>query len=112
MADETKPPTTPAPPVPPAGQRAVRAAPRVAPAPPAPPKPAAPPPPAVNLSGKTTTAAATAAKVSTRDPDDTSPLVSRRVWLGLAWGSFTAASVAALSATRRLMFAKTLDEAS
>ena len=49
-------------------------------------------------------------KVSTRDPDDTSPLVSRRVWLGLAWGAFTAASVAALSATGRFMFPNVLNE--
>jgi cytochrome b6-f complex iron-sulfur subunit len=64
----------------------------------------------VNLTGKTTTAAATAAKVSTRDPDDTSPLVSRRAWLGMAWGAFTAASAAALAATGRFMFPNVLNE--
>jgi cytochrome b6-f complex iron-sulfur subunit len=110
MADETKPPTPVTPPAPPAARPAAPAAPPIAAAPPSPPRPAAPPPPAVNLSGKTTTAAATAAKISTRDPDDTSPLVSRRVWLGLAWGSFTAASVAALSATGRFMFPNVLNE--
>src|SRR5262245_33321106 len=76
----------------------------------APPRPAAPPAPSVDLTGKTTTAAATAAKVSTRDPDDTSPLVSRRAWLGMAWGAFTAASAAALAATGRFMFPNVLNE--
>src|SRR6185503_220401 len=55
-------------------------------------KPVAPRPPAAplpDLAGKTTNAAAAsarvpaAAKTATRDPDDTSPLVTRRVWLGL-----------------------------
>jgi cytochrome b6-f complex iron-sulfur subunit len=32
------------------------------------------------------------------------------VWLGLAWGAFTAASVAALSATGRFMFPNVLNE--
>jgi cytochrome b6-f complex iron-sulfur subunit len=95
MADETKPPASGAP-VPPAA------------APPA--KPAPPPAPTVNLAGKTTTAAAGAAKVSTRDPDDTSPLVSRRAWLAMAWGAFSAASAAALAATGRFMFPNVLNE--
>jgi cytochrome b6-f complex iron-sulfur subunit len=76
----------------------------------APARPAAPPPPAVNLAGKTTTPAATAAKISSRDPDDSSPLVTRRVWLGMAWGAFTAASAAALAATGRFMFPNVLNE--
>jgi cytochrome b6-f complex iron-sulfur subunit len=76
----------------------------------APPKPAPPPVPAVDVAGKTTTPAATAAKVSTRDPDDTSPLVTRRVWLGMAWGAFSAASAAALAATGRFMFPNVLNE--
>ena len=97
MADETKPPISGAPGAPAAAHAA-------------PPKPPVPPAPAVDLSGKTTTAAATAAKINTRDPDDTSPLVGRRVWLGLAWGAFTAASVAALSATGRFMFPNVLNE--
>jgi cytochrome b6-f complex iron-sulfur subunit len=112
MADETKP--EPA---------AVGAAPAVA-AHAA--RPAAPPkPPAVlpDLAGKTTTAAssggaaakvapapAAAAKASTRDADDTSPLFTRRVWLGLAWGAFSAASAAALAATGRFMFPNVLNE--
>jgi cytochrome b6-f complex iron-sulfur subunit len=77
------------------------------PAAPVPPKPAVP---AVDLAGKTTTAAATAAKVSSRDPDDSSPLVTRRIWLGMAWGAFSAASAAALAATGRFMFPNVLNE--
>jgi cytochrome b6-f complex iron-sulfur subunit len=103
MADETKPPAPPAPVAPsaPAAPVAPKAAAPVAP------KPAAP---AVDLAGKTTTAAATAAKVSSRDPDDSSPLVTRRIWLGMAWGAFSAASAAALAATGRFMFPNVLNE--
>ncbi len=87
--------------------------------------PAAPRPPAApvpDLAGKTTTAAsaggaaakaATAAKPAapaTRDPDDTSPLLSRRAWMGIAWGAFSAASAAALAATGRFMFPNVLNE--
>jgi len=104
MADETKPPA-PGAPAPPVASSAPPAAPAAAP----PAKPAAAAP-AVNLAGKTTTAAAGAAKVSTRDPDDTSPLVSRRAWLAMAWGAFTAASAAALAATGRFMFPNVLNE--
>jgi cytochrome b6-f complex iron-sulfur subunit len=89
---------------------------------PAAPKPAAAPPP--DLAGKTTTAAspggaaaakAPAAKPTTaaaagRDPDDTSPLLTRRAWIGLSWGVFTAASAAALAATGRFMFPNVLNE--
>jgi cytochrome b6-f complex iron-sulfur subunit len=122
MADETKPPasapdgaTAAKPAVPAAAKPAVpaAAAPAAAapvapkPVPPVPPKPAAP---AVDLAGKTTTAAATAAKISSRDPDDTSPLVTRRIWLGMAWGAFSAASAAALAATGRFMFPNVLNE--
>jgi len=130
MADETKPPAPGAPnapvspsaPVAPGAPGAPAAAAPVAPkpvapaahaappkpaAPPAPPKPAAP---SVDLAGKTTTAAATAAKISSRDPDDSSPLVTRRVWLGMAWGAFSAASAAALAATGRFMFPNVLNE--
>ncbi|HEY7286253.1 MAG TPA: Rieske 2Fe-2S domain-containing protein [Vicinamibacterales bacterium] len=84
----------------------------------APPRPAAPMP---DLSGRTTTAASAggqaakvpapaAAKAATRDPDDTSPLLTRRAWLGLAWGAFSAASAAALAATGRFMFPNVLNE--
>ena len=93
MADETTPPTPPAPPP-------------VA----APPKPAAAAVPAPNLAGKTTTAAAAVAKVSSRAPDDSSPLVTRRVWLAMAWGAFSAGSAVALAATGRFMFPNVLNE--
>jgi cytochrome b6-f complex iron-sulfur subunit len=114
MADETKPPTS----APPSGATADKpAAPAaaapvapVAPKPPAPVAPKVPPPPAVDVAGKTTTAAATVAKVSSRDPDDSSPLVTRRIWLGMAWGAFSAASAAALAATGRFMFPNVLNE--
>ncbi len=89
------------------------------------PKPAAPRPPAApipDLAGKTTSlasaggaaaakpTAAVAAKTATRDPDDTSPLLNRRAWMGLAWGTFSAASAAALAATGRFMFPNVLNE--
>src|SRR5262245_54435649 len=87
----------------------------------------APRPPAAavpDLAGKTTTVAsaggaaavrpAPAAKTATaapgRDPDDTSPLLTRRAWIGLAWGAFSAASAAALAATGRFMFPNVLNE--
>jgi cytochrome b6-f complex iron-sulfur subunit len=115
MADETK-PVEPAP----AAAAASTAAPHA-------PKPAAPrPAPAAipDLAGKTTSAASiggAAAKAATttaaapaaaagRDPDDTSPLLTRRAWLGLAWGAFSAASAAALAATGRFMFPNVLNE--
>jgi cytochrome b6-f complex iron-sulfur subunit len=87
----------------------------------APPRPA--PAPIPDLAGKTTnvaspggaaartaSAAPTAAKAATRDPDDTSPLLTRRAWMGLAWGAFSAASAAALAATGRFMFPNVLNE--
>jgi cytochrome b6-f complex iron-sulfur subunit len=79
------------------------------------PKPAAKPaPPTVppSLAGKTTSAAAAPRRpvVKKKVEDDTSPLLSRRGWLGLAWGSFTAASAAALAATGRFMFPNVLNE--
>src|SRR6266536_608958 len=85
-------------------------------------KPApAPRPPAVpipDLAGKTTNVAssggAAAARAATakpataaatgRDPDDTSPLLTRRAWIGLSWGAFSAACAAALAASGRFMF--------
>src|SRR5437762_8988749 len=94
--------------------------------PPAARPPAAPRPPAVpapDLAGRTTTAASAggaaarpttaapaAAKPATRDPDDLSPLLTRRAWIGLAWGAFSAASAAALAATGRFMFPNVLNE--
>ena len=91
-------------------------------------KPAAPKAPAVvpDLAGKTTSAAsaggaaqkaapaaparAAAAVPAGRAADDTSPLLNRRQWLGLAWGAFSAASAAALAATGRFMFPNVLNE--
>jgi len=92
------------------------------PAAPAAPRPA--PAPIPDLAGKTTSVASAggaaaarpaapapaAAKAATRDPDDTSPLLTRRAWLGLAWGAFSAASAAALAATGRFMFPNVLNE--
>src|SRR3954468_1354954 len=57
-----------------------------------------------------TPATVPAAKAATRDADDTSPLLTRRAWLGLAWGAFSAASAAALAATGRFMFPNVLNE--
>jgi cytochrome b6-f complex iron-sulfur subunit len=131
MSDETKPEGAPLP------APAAAATPAAVPAPvatsaaaPAPaatahaaaPKPPAPKPPAAplpDLAGKTTSAASlggAAAKApapaaaASRDADDSSPLLSRRAWLGLAWGAFSAASAAALAATGRFMFPNVLNE--
>jgi len=95
----------------PAARPAAAAAPRPAPA------------PIPDLAGRTTTAASpggasartatpapAAAKATTRDADDTSPLLTRRGWLALAWGAFSAASAAALAATGRFMFPNVLNE--
>ena len=84
------------------------------------------PAPLPDLAGKTTSAAsaggaqakaaaaapaaAKPAVAAGRDPDDTSPLLNRRAWLGLAWGAFSAASAAALAATGRFMFPNVLNE--
>jgi len=97
MSEESKPP---------AG-----ATPKPAPAKPKP-KPAPPPPMNPALAGKTTSAAAKkpAARPKAKVPDDTSPLMSRRGWLGLAWGSFTAATAGCLAATGRYMFPNVLNE--
>src|SRR6185295_15190698 len=116
MADETKPGVPSAPPTgaaPAATPQAAAPAAR-----PAAPKPPAPPAP--DIAGKTTTpasvggAAAKAAKPAAaaagRDPDDTSPLLTRRAWIGLSWGAFSAASAAALAATGRFMFPNVLNE--
>jgi len=123
MADDTN-PDDPAPGDRPAAAPVAAATP-VAPAaharPAAPPRPPAAPIP--DLAGKTTTAASaggaaakavttSAAKpaASARAADDTSPLLTRRAWLGLAWGAFSAASAAALAATGRFMFPNVLNE--
>lgn len=104
MSEEQKPPTEPA---------------SAAPTPATPkPKPKVAPPPPMNpaLAGKTTSAVAAAAKKpaakvpAKKVPDDTSPLMSRRGWMGLAWGSFTAATAGCLAATGRFMFPNVLNE--
>ena len=108
MADDTKPEGT----IPSASPPAAR---------PVTPKPPAAPIP--NLAGKTTSlasaggaAARAAAAVANppagagRDLDDTSPLLTRRAWIGLSWGAFSAASAAALAATGRFMFPNVLNE--
>jgi cytochrome b6-f complex iron-sulfur subunit len=101
MADETKtPPATPG--EPPAAKPAPKPA----------AKPAAPLP---DLAGKTTTVAAPAARAAAaaapaRDADDTSPLLTRRWWIGLSWGAMSAATLAWLSATGRFMFPNVLNE--
>ena len=112
MADDTKPEgAVPAP----APAAAVPAAKPVAPRPPAAPIP--------DLAGKTTSVASAggaaaakpapapaAAKAATRDADDTSPLLNRRAWMTLAWGTFAAGSAVALAATGRFMFPNVLNE--
>jgi cytochrome b6-f complex iron-sulfur subunit len=129
MADETKPegsapaPAPAAAPVPAAAPAPAAAAAHAA-------KPAAPKPtaaPIPDLAGKTTTAAsvggaqakaavampaggAKTAVAGGRAADDTSPLLTRRAWMGLAWGAFSAASAAALAATGRFMFPNVLNE--
>ena len=65
------------------------------------------------LAGRTTTAAARPrpkAKARAKVDVDTSPLMGRRGWMGLAWGSFTAASAGCLAATGRFMFPNVLNE--
>jgi cytochrome b6-f complex iron-sulfur subunit len=87
------------------------------------PRPAAPRPPAAaapDLAGRTTSVAslgggaaakpAPAPAAATRAADDSSPLLTRRGWIGLAWGAFTAASAATLAATGRFMFPNVLNE--
>ena len=49
-------------------------------------------------------------RVVTRAADDASPLMGRRGWMGLAWGSFTAATAGCLAATGRFMFPNVLNE--
>ena len=61
------------------------------------------------LAGRTTTAAARP-RPKPKVDDDTSPLMGRRGWMGLAWGAFTAASAGCLAATGRFMFPNVLNE--
>ena len=62
------------------------------------------------LKGRTTTAAAGAARKKKAAIPDDSPLMGRRGWMGLAWGSFTAATAGCLAATGRFMFPNVLNE--
>jgi cytochrome b6-f complex iron-sulfur subunit len=118
MADETKPVAPGAAPATPATAAGHAAK---------PPAPRTPPAPIPDLAGKTTSAAsaggaaqraaaaAPAAKPAAtatpgREADDTSPLLNRRQWMGLAWGAFSAATAAALAATGRFMFPNVLNE--
>ena len=55
-------------------------------------------------------AAKLADRVVPRTADDASPLMGRRGWMGLAWGSFTAATAGCLAATGRFMFPNVLNE--
>jgi cytochrome b6-f complex iron-sulfur subunit len=78
------------------------------------PKPAAAAPaPNPALAGRTTSAAARSvprAKVAAA-PDDSSPLMGRRGWMGLAWGAFTASFVGCMvGGTARFMFPNVLNE--
>jgi len=99
MADESK---TPDPETP-----AVTAKPAPKPAA----KPAAAPGTDAKLVGRTTSPAARVAKKKApAGADDTSPLMGRRGWMGLAWGAFTAASAGCLAATGRFMFPNVLNE--
>lgn len=113
MAEEPKPGAPPETPTP--AQAAPAAAAHAA-RPAVPPRPAAPAVPAADLAGRVTSPAATVARkpaasaASKKDDDDTSPLLPRRVWLGIAWGAFSAASAAALAATGRFMFPNLINE--
>ena len=66
---------------------------------------------APDLTGRTTTAALSRSAVGpSQDLGDQSPLLSRRQWIGFAWGAFSAASAVALAATGRFMFPNVLNE--
>ena len=74
-------------------------------------KPAAPAAAVPAAAPRTTSAAAAKAPTRPARPaDDTSPLMSRRGWLGLSWGAFTAATAGCLAATGRFMFPNVLNE--
>jgi cytochrome b6-f complex iron-sulfur subunit len=70
-------------------------------------------PSVADLPGRTTTAAIRSVRTGHADvDDDPSRQLSRRQWIELAWGSFTAASLVALASTGRMMFPNVLDEPS
>jgi cytochrome b6-f complex iron-sulfur subunit len=100
MADEPKTPAPESPPAPAVAKKAAAA------------KPAATAAAAGNdakLAGRTTSPATRRVKKAPAD-DDTSPLMGRRGWMGLAWGAFTAANAGCLAATGRFMFPNVLNE--
>ena len=108
MADEPKTPPAPDTPDTPAPTAAATSAPKPAVA-----KAAAPASAAndAKLAGRTTTVAARpAARKQAAPAADTSPLMGRRGWMGLAWGAFTAASAGCLAATGRFAFPNVLNE--
>ena len=105
MADEQEPKPAPAEGPAPAAKPAPAARPAAA--------AKAAPPAGPALTGRTTSAAAKPAAPRRPKPaaaDDTSPLMSRRGWLGLSWGAFTAATAGCLAATGRFMFPNVLNE--
>ena len=128
MADDPKPEVsvTPAPaPAATPAPVAAQAAPVAAAAPAAPtaaahakpavaPRPAAPAINPADLAGRVTSPAATVAKkpaaAAGAAADDSSPLFGRRVWLGVAWTAFSAASAAALAATGRFLYPNLINE--
>ena len=67
-----------------------------------------------DLAGKTSTVALRAAEEHPRGAilpeQDASPLLSRRQWIALAWGAFTAATALALAATGRMAFPNVLNQ--
>jgi cytochrome b6-f complex iron-sulfur subunit len=70
--------------------------------------------PGIDLAGRTTTPAAGVSRAgpSGHAADDLVPLMTRRHWIELAWGAFTAASAVALASSGRMMFPNVLDEPS
>ena len=62
------------------------------------------------FAGKTTTAAAKRKPSVKAVAPDSSPLMNRRGWIGLAWASFTAATGGCLAATGRFMFPNVINE--
>jgi cytochrome b6-f complex iron-sulfur subunit len=69
--------------------------------------------PISHLTGRTTTPAAQGGGQGSpagHESDDLSPLLSRRQWIELAWGAFTAASAVAIASTGRMMFPNVLNE--
>ena len=63
------------------------------------------------LEGKTTRVAPKRAAVAKKVADDSSPLMGRRGWMGLAWGAFTASFAGCMvGGTTRFLFPNVLNE--